>query len=347
MKKVSYKMKIIITIMIVFSLIVSYVNVIPADKKIETVAYKKTPVGAHGRLNVKVTKLVDQYGKEIQIQGVSTHGINWDVGKPYVNYQSFQNLRDKWGVNCIRVAMYTEDYNGYCVTDDTNRKKLLKTIDLAVGNAKKLGMYVIIDWHVLNDQNPLKHKDEAKQFFKKMAKKYGKNKNVMFEICNEPNGNTTWNDIKKYANPIIKVIRKYAKKSIIIVGTPTWSQDVDVASMSPIKNSKNIMYAIHFYAATHQDYYMNKVKKAISNKLPVICTEFSGCEANGNGNINKSSLYKWLNYLKSNGIGYCCWSLSNKNESASLLKSNCLKKYGYKKSDLSKMGKLLVEFYKK
>ena len=122
---------------------------------------------------------------------------------------------------------------------------------------------------------------------------------------------------------------------------------MDAASMSPIKNSKNIMYAIHFYAATHQDYYMNKVKKAISNKLPVICTEFSGCEANGNGNINKSSLYKWLNYLKSNGIGYCCWSLSNKNESASLLKSNCLKKYGYKKSDLSKMGKLLVEFYKK
>ena len=208
-------------------------------------------------------------------------------------------------------------------------------------------MYVIIDWHVLNDQNPLKHKDEAKQFFKKMAKKYGKNKNVMFEICNEPNGNTTWNDIKKYANPIIKVIRKNAKKSIIIVGTPTWSQDVDVASMSPIKNSKNIMYAIHFYAATHQDYYMNKVKKAISNKLPVICTEFSGCEANGNGNINKSSLYKWLNYLKSNGIGYCCWSLSNKNESASLLKADCYKKYGYTYSDLSKMGKLLVEFYKK
>lgn len=164
MKKVSYKLKIIITIMIVFSLMVSYVNVTSADKKIETVAYKKTLVGAHGRLNVKGTKLVDQYGKEIQIQGVSTHGINWDVGKPYVNYQSFQNLRDEWGVNCIRVAMYTEDYNGYCVTDDTNRKKLLKTIDLAVGNAKKLGMYVIIDWHVLNDQNPLKHKDEAKQF---------------------------------------------------------------------------------------------------------------------------------------------------------------------------------------
>lgn len=125
-------------------------------------------------------------------------------------------------------------------------------------------------------------------------------------------------------------------------------QDIKLVHYWELERQSRIKHnELPFYRATHQDYYMNKVKKAISNKLPVICTEFSGCEANGNGNINKSSLYKWLNYLKSNGIGYCCWSLSNKNESASLLKSNCLKKYGYKKSDLSKMGKLLVEFYKK
>jgi len=167
MKKVSYKLKIIITI--AFSLMVSYVNVTSADKKIETVAYKKTPVGAHGRLNVKGTKLVDQYGKEIQIQGVSTHGINWDVGKPYVNYQSFQNLRDEWGVNCIRIAMYTQEYNGYCVTDEREKKDLLETIDSAVKYTKKLGMYIIIDWHVLSDQNPLKYKKEAKEFFRLMS----------------------------------------------------------------------------------------------------------------------------------------------------------------------------------
>ena len=121
------------------------------------VKHTKTPVSKHGRLKVKGTKLVDKNGKAVQLQGVSSHGINWDVGEPFVNEAALKTLRDKWGANCFRVAMYTEDYNGYCVTDAASRKKLLKTIDIAVKAGKKLGMYVIIDWHVLNDQTPKKH----------------------------------------------------------------------------------------------------------------------------------------------------------------------------------------------
>lgn len=120
----------------------------------------------HGQLSVKGRQLVDKKGKPVQLKGVSTHGINWDVGYPYVNETSFKTIRDKWGVNTIRLAMYTEDYNGYCVTDDGNRKKLLETIDTGVQAAAKLGMYVIIDWHVLNDQNPKKHQKEAVAFSK-------------------------------------------------------------------------------------------------------------------------------------------------------------------------------------
>lgn len=344
-------MKKIISVIMTILIVMSSANIAFGDIRItgktENIPYSETPVGIHKRLQVKGANLIDKSGKKFQIQGISTHGINWDVGKPYVNYQSFQNLRDEWGVNCIRIAMYTQEYNGYCVTDERGKKDLLETIDSAVKYTKKLGMYIIIDWHVLSDQNPLKYKKEAKEFFRLMSKKYGKYKNVIFEICNEPNGATTWNDIKVYAKSVIKIIRKNAKKSIIIVGTPTWSQDVDVASISPIRNVKNVMYAFHFYAATHQEYYMEKVEKAIDNKLPILCTEFSGCEASGSGKIDKVSLYKWLNYFKSNGIGYCCWSLSNKNESASLLKSNCFKKYGYKKSDLSEMGKLITNYYNK
>ena len=126
----------------------------------------------HGRLSVKGTQLVDKNGKPVQLKGVSTHGINWDVGYPYVTEETFKTIRDKWGVNTVRLAMYTEEYNGYCVTDDESRKKLLNTIDTGVKAATKLGMYVIIDWHVLNDQNPQKHQKEAVTFFKKISKKY-------------------------------------------------------------------------------------------------------------------------------------------------------------------------------
>ena len=218
----------------------------------KSTAFSQTFYGKHGRLKVKGTKLVDKRNQAVQLRGISSHGINWDVGEPFVNEKAMQNLRDEWGVNCFRVAMYTEDYNGYCVTDAASRKKLLKTIDTAVKACKKLGMYVIIDWHVLNDATPKKYQKQAKTFFKKMAKKYKNYGNVLYEICNEPNGGTSWKTIKSYAKSVIRVIRKYDNKAIVIVGTPTWSQDVDEAAKSPIQ-AKNIMYAFHFYAATHGD----------------------------------------------------------------------------------------------
>lgn len=308
-------------------------------------ARHQSPLSKHGRLKVKGTKLADKNDKPFQIQGVSSHGINWDVGQPFVNEAALKTMRDKWGVNCFRTAMYTEEYNGYCVTDSASRKKLLQTIDTAVKAAKKLGMYVIIDWHVLNDQNPKKHQKSAKAFFKKVSAKYKNYTNVMYEICNEPNGGTSWSSIKSYAKAVIPVIRKNSKNAIIIVGTPNWSQDVDVASKSPLKGYKNIMYAAHFYAATHKDSYRQKVQTAIKNKLPVICTEFSACEASGNGAYDFKSAEKWISLLRKNKIGYVCWSLSNKQEAASLLKPSCRRTGNFKNTDLSKMGKWLVSIY--
>ncbi len=307
-------------------------------------AEENNAVKLHGDLSVQGTKLVDEDGEIFQLRGVSSHGINWDVGQPYVNKKALKRLRNKWNVNCFRVAMYTQDYNGYCVTDKTSQEKLLKTIDTAVKSAKKLGMYVIIDWHVLNDQNPQKYQKEAEAFFEKMAKQYGSYDNVLFEICNEPNGGTTWNQIKEYATSIIKIIRKYSD-NIIIVGTPTWSQDVDIASKAPIENQKNIMYTIHFYAATHKDSYREKLKVAVNNGLPVICTEFSACEASGDGYCDFASAEEWLELLDSYDISYVCWSLSNKNESASLLNVSCAKTDGFKNSDLSEMGKWIKQWY--
>ncbi|MFQ7553370.1 MAG: glycoside hydrolase family 5 protein [Blautia marasmi] len=127
----------------------------------------------------------------------------------------------------MRLAMYTAEYNGYCTGDASNRRKLEACIDNGVKYATNAGMYVIIDWHILSDGNPQQNQKEALKFFKKMAKKYKNNTNVIYEICNEPNGGTSWSTIKKYAEKIIKGIRTYDKKAVILVGTPNWSQDVD------------------------------------------------------------------------------------------------------------------------
>ncbi len=335
------KMKKIISMVVILSLLITTLVSAPEFKA----QASSTFVSKHGQLSVKGTQIVDKNGKAVQLKGVSTHGINWDVGYPYVNEAAFRTIRDKWKVNTVRLAMYTEEYNGYCVTDANSRKNLLKTIDTGVKAAAKLGMYAIIDWHVLNDQNPKKHQKEAVAFFKKMSKKYSKYNNVLYEICNEPNGGTQWSDIKSYAKKVIPAIRKNSKKAIIIVGTPNWSQDVDVAADSPIKGYSNIMYAIHFYSATHKDSYRDKLKAAHDKKLPVICTEYGTTEASGNGAYDFKSANQWIKLMNSYKMSYVCWSLSNKPESVSLLKSDCKKTSGFKKSDLTPQGKWLIKTY--
>lgn len=301
-----------------------------------------TPVANHGALSVKGTNIVDKNGKVFQLQGVSTHGINWFPD--YVNKEAFSDLSG-YGVNAIRLAMYTADYNGYC--SGGNQSDLESIIDRGVQACTDLGMYVIVDWHILNDNDPNQNKETAKTFFDKMSKKYADHDNVIYEICNEPNGGTTWESIKSYAEEVIPVIRKNDKDALIIVGTPNWSQDVDIASQNPITGQENILYAVHFYASTHKDNIRSKVETAIGNGLPVIVSESSICEASGNGSINYDEGQKWMDLIEKYHLSCFAWSLGNKDETSSFLKSSVSKTSGFSKDDFTDTGKWYLDQYSK
>ena len=154
-----------------------------------------------GRLHVKETKLVDKKGHEVQLRGVSTHGLSWYP--QYVNDKCFAQLHDKWGANVVRLAMYTEEYNGYCSGDAKNCSDLKKLIKKGVRLAKKHKMYVIVDWHILSDGNPNSHKKEAKAFFREMSRKKKRKNKKKKENNKEPNNETSRKENKSYARSVI------------------------------------------------------------------------------------------------------------------------------------------------
>lgn len=296
-----------------------------------------TPLENHGKLSIDGTDVVDKNGKKYQLKGVSTHGLAWFP--EYVNKDAFQTLRDDWGANLIRLAMYTGESGGYC--QDGDKSKLKSLVDDGVEYATELGMYVIIDWHILSDNNPSMNQDEAIAFFDEMSAKYVDYDNVLYEICNEPNGSTSWSDIKEYAEAVIPVIRANDKDAIIIVGTPTWSQDVEIAADDPITGQENIAYTTHFYAATHKDNIRSKVKTAHDKGLCVFISEFSICDASGNGAIDYDSAEDWFEMIDEYNLSYAGWSLCNKNETSALIDSGCSKTSGWEDDDLSDAGKWL------
>ncbi len=300
-------------------------------------ATSRGPASA-GALSVKGSQLVDKGGKPIQLTGISTHGLAWYPA--YVNDACFHQLRNEWNANVVRLAMYTEEYGGYCT--GANKSDLVSLVKNGVRLATSNDLYAIVDWHILSDGNPLRHVDEAKSFFADVSSTFRNNVNVIYEICNEPNGGTSWNDIKSYANQIIPVIRKNDPDAVIIVGTPTWSQEVDKAASSRLSYS-NVMYALHFYAATHKDDLRNRLIRTVREGLPVFVSEFGICDASGNGSIDQGSANTWIATLNDLGVSWCMWSLSNKPESASAIKSTCSATSGFGTSDLTESGTWLLK----
>ncbi len=299
------------------------------------------PVQLHGALQVKGANLMDEKGEALRLCGMSTHGINWFP--EYVNYEAFRTLRDDWKVNCIRLAMYTDEYNGYC--SGGNQEELKKLVKNGVQYATDLGMYVIIDWHVLHDQDPNVHKKEAISFFQEMSSLYQDQKNVIYEICNEPNGSATWDGVKRYAEEVIPVIRANDPDGVIIVGTPVWSQEIGQALASPLQYD-NLLYALHFYAGTHTDWLRERVETCASQGLPIFVSEFGTCDASGSGGNQFDESQKWMELLERYHISCCAWNLANKAETSSVISAGCQKLSGWSEADLSESGKWLRNYFR-
>ena len=303
--------------------------------------YEDTPYGKHGALHVDGLQVKDKYNQPFTLRGASTHGMHWGDGETFLNKTAFQNLRDEWGVNMVRLVSYVTQ-GGYT---QGSKDKLDKHIQEGISNLTDLGMYAIIDWHV-HAENPNDTKSQAIEFFDMYSKMYKDQSNIIYEICNEPTG-TPWNQIRPYAVDVVNTIRANDPDAIIVVGTNNWSQDVDeVATNGGKLDDPNVMYTIHFYSGSHGESFRNKVRTALNAGTPVFCTEFGVCDASGNGGFDLEEADRWIDFFEENGISYCCWSLSKKNESASMLSPECNKVNGFTNADLGATGAWLINTYR-
>lgn len=267
----------------------------------------------NGKLHVQGTGLYDEAGTQVVLRGASTHGLTWFP--QYVNNNLFRQLSREWNTNLIRLAMYSYDYvNG---DREKNLEILRKGVEYAIAN----DMYVMVDWHILIDNNPNDNLAEAINFFNMMAKEYANIPNVIFEICNEPNGDCTWEDIKEYANIIIPVIRRHSPAALVLIGTPNYDREIQFPAKDPV-NFENIMYTFHFYATSHKDEFRAKLREVVGQGTPIFVSESGLCEETGDGKIDFESVKTWYRLLDSLHLNYTIWSLSNKEEEASMIKDD-------------------------
>ncbi|MGW0564969.1 cellulase family glycosylhydrolase [Streptomyces sp. NPDC003016] len=298
-----------------------------------------TPVGVNGQLHVCGVNLCNQYNRPIQLRGMSTHGLQW-FDKCY-NTASVDALAKDWKSDLLRIAMYVQE-GGY----ETDPAKFTNRVNSLVDMAEARGMYAMIDFHTLTPGDPNFNLERAKTFFASVAARNAGKKNVIYEIANEPNG-VSWTAIKNYADQVIPVIRAADPDAVIIVGTRGWSSlgVSDGSNESEIVNNPvkatNIMYAFHFYAASHKDNYRATLSRAAS-QLPLFVTEFGTVSATGGGAMDRASTTAWLDLLDQLKIGYANWTYSDASESSAAFKPGTCNGSDYSTSGvLTESGALL------
>ena len=295
-------------------------------------SYSKDPVKQWGQLQVKGNQLCSQTGDSIVLRGVS---YGWhNLWPRFYNKQSVKWLKKDWKCTVLRAAMGTVIEDNYIENPEFALKCMNKVIKAAIKN----DLYIIIDWHTYYPQ-----KEEAKAFFSMMAQKYGKYPHIIYEIYNEPMEDS-WESVKEYATDIISEIRKYDPDNIILVGSPHWDQDLHLVAESPLEGFNNIMYTLHFYAATHKQELRDRAEAAWEKGIPIFVSECAGMECTGDGPLDIPGWTRWVEWMESKKISWVNWSISDKNETCSMILPRASKNGGWDESLIKPAGRQSRKF---
>ncbi|GAB3657510.1 hypothetical protein GCM10028833_34140 [Glycomyces tarimensis] len=284
----------------------------------EPAATAASPVAQHGQLRVCGTTLCDASGDEVQLRGMSTHGLQWY--SQCVNDSSLDALAYDWGADVVRLSMYIQE-GGY-ETDPAGYTAMMHEL---IDDVTARGLYVIVDWHMLDPGDPHYNLERAKTFFTEIAREHGDQDNLFYEVANEPS-DVPWSRIKSYHEEIIPVIRQHDSDGVILLGTADWSS-LGVSDGSseqeviddPV-DASGIMYTFHFYAASHREDHLNALSRA-ADQIPMFVTEFGTQDYAGEGANDFAMAQRYLDLMERKGISWVNWNFSDDHRSGAVFET--------------------------
>jgi endoglucanase len=287
------------------------------------------PVTRNGLLRVEGNRIVGVHGQPVALAGVSLGWSQWEAA-PFYNASAVTWLRDDWKATVVRAALGIHK-TGYLTHPEENLARVATVVDAAIA----AGLYVIIDWH---DHHAHEHPELAAAFFSDMARRYGRQPNVLYEIYNEPLRDASWSrDVKPYTELVIAAIRAIDPDNLIIVGSPRWSQDVDLAAADPVRDV-NLAYSLHFYAGTHKQSLRDKALVALDRGVALFVTEWGTCNADGDGPVDEAETRAWFAFMREHHLSHCNWGLFDKAEGSAIVRPGASPTGGWTDADLTPSG---------
>jgi endoglucanase len=270
------------------------------------------------KLKVVGNKFKDPVGNSVVLRGASITDFK-HVQEAY-GYKFMIDLltsQDKgWHTKILRVPVHPGSWYGGNRDDMFNR--FLKPL---VDYATEKGLYVIIDWHYIED--PRNHKQDTLEFWQYIAPKFASYGNVFYELFNETSVNArnglNWSTWKQVAQPWVNAIREKGAPNVLLMCGPQYCQHMREAGSDPFydpmfPNQPNIAYVAHVYpgyysrgsSLTDYDYEL----KPVSDRFPIIITEW-GWDSDMQGREVSGDFYSYgkpfKEYVDRNQMSWTTW----------------------------------------
>lgn len=260
------------------------------------------------KLSTVDNKFVQENGTAVTLKGVSLCSLAWH--KPLDQIEQVTHPETGWSPKILRLPVQPRMWE-----IEGAGPYMRKRIDPAIELCNENGVYCIIDWHKIGNWTDPEVNEELMNFWSKVAPRYANNPNVLYEVFNEPTRpkartQENWDAYREYAQTWVDHIRNYAPDTVILVGSPHWSQSSSFAVNNPVIG-KNIGYVTHVYPLWKPSRWDGLFGNA-AEKIPMILTEWGWSSVNQNPLLHASQesfgepLQQFLDARPH--IGWTAWS---------------------------------------
>jgi endoglucanase len=188
----------------------------------------------------------------------------------------------------------------------------------AVDYATSKNLYVIVDYHQIDNATTGQSGADAVTFWTQIAPVFSNYPNVLYEAFNEPIDNKPtagWTTaFQTQAQAWINAIRAGAPQNLIVVGSPSWSQYPNGTTAFPLTGG-NLVFTAHIYPGNWTTPFQTRVTAAVAT-VPVFVSEWgydlvaTMSKNDPNANLETTS-ETWVTdletYVDGNGASWTAW----------------------------------------
>jgi len=206
-------------------------------------------------------------GPELRLGGLPIRLLGVAVGDPlYIRKDrpasDYRVIAEVWGANTVRISVHPGHWRA-------DRGKALRTLADDVFAARAAGLFVIIDWHVIGFPGRYMARPDpawglpadaydpdlelATDFWREIARSFGRDDGVIFELWNEPvvdpklwvSTGEHWALLKRAWLPLLATIRRHSEAIVLATGG-RWAHDLKGIAGDPIEDDR-VAYSWHAY----------------------------------------------------------------------------------------------------